>query len=293
MGNTDIPYCDKTWDLTIGCRKRSPGCANCWATRTVHRLAFAEVRGYCGDDELCVLQTSLDGKNWEPTKSVNLLHWNLGAPLGWRKSRFIFTNSKSDLFDDRVPFAFIGRAFDVMAQCRQHRFMVLTKEPGRMAEFIAWYSTPGRRRMGAAWPDDFPHVILMTSIEDAGHLYRWDQLAAVPAAKHGISFEPLIYPVAGRLSALFAQARPDWSVIGCEKRLGGRVGRWSDVVATPESWWAEAGAILRHCRDGGIRVWMKQGPQLTGSLRPPVVVTVNLADFPANCRIQERPNWNL
>ena len=198
MAETKIPYCDATWDLTIGCRKRSPGCLNCWATRTVHRLARRGVRGYCGQEESAnglppyLLQTSLDGKNWKPMAYVNHLYHNVDKPLQWKSPRFIFVNSKGDLFDERVRFEFIGAAFDVMAQAKQHRYMILTKEPGRLAEFIDWYSTDGRRRMGASWPDDFPHVILMTSVEDAEHLGRIKTLLRIPAVHYGVSFEPLL-----------------------------------------------------------------------------------------------------
>jgi protein gp37 len=291
MGATGIPYCDVTWDLTIGCRKRSPGCANCWATNTVHRLAGKGVTGYCtcGRETLTsVIQTTSDGKDWLPTPTVNLLEWNLKQPL-CGQPRFIFVNSKSDLFDDRVPFFFLAQVWDVMACCRQHWFMILTKEPERLAQFIGWYETfPD---CGARWPGDFPHVILMTSIEDAAHLDRWDQLYQIPAAHRGVSFEPLIGPVASAFQRqLVAVGRvPDWVVIGCEKLLGGRAGRWTEK--DPDTWWTEAESVLRISQNAGVPVWMKQGPSLTPTASGRVAVTASLADFPVDCRTQERPRW--
>jgi protein gp37 len=194
MATTKIPYCDATWDLTIGCRKRSPGCDHCWAVRTVHRLQHACIYGYCAvglnGRVTNGTQVTAGGNDWLASRNVNLLDRNLGIPLKWKKPRFIFVNSKSDLFDERVPFEYIGQAFDVMAQARQHRFMVLTKEPERLAEFVDWY---------VLLPSDFPHVILMTSIESAEYLHRWETLARIPAALRGISFEPLLGPVSGGL----------------------------------------------------------------------------------------------
>ncbi len=88
MAETKIPYCDATWDLTIGCRKRSPGCLNCWATRTVHRLARAGLNGYCThhdrdrsdrEPRISEIQTTYDGQDWLPTEAVNLLRRLAGA----------------------------------------------------------------------------------------------------------------------------------------------------------------------------------------------------------------------
>jgi hypothetical protein len=128
-------------------------------------------------------------------------HDNLDTPLHWRKPRFIFVNSKSDLFDERVPFSYIGTVFDVMAACPQHRFMVLTKEPETMARFIRWYTferggcdeTP--TTIERRWPTTFPHVILMVSVESPKHMDRIDTLLRIPAAMRGVSFEPLIEPI--------------------------------------------------------------------------------------------------
>jgi protein gp37 len=297
MGKTDIPYCDATWDLTIGCRKRSPGCDHCWATNTVHRLAARGIRGY-GSDAItrAVRQTSLDGKNWEPTERVNLFWSNVGKPLGWRKPQVIFVNSKSDLFDPRVPFEFLAAAFYVMAQCRWHRFLVLTKEPGRMAEFLRWYATPERQRMGAAWPEDYPHVALAVSVEAPRYLDRVRILLAAPAAMRMVSFEPLLEPLAAEFHGLLREnelhgigSRIAGIILGCEKRLGGSAGRWKG--RDPDAWWGAAALLAKVCGDAdpSIAVWCKQGPTLTPSPPGRVTVTANPADFPDGCRSQKLP----
>jgi len=287
MGETRIPYSDITWDLTIGCRKRSPGCENCWATRTVHRLAAGQPR-YRG-------QTTADGRDWLQNSAVTLVQWNLPSPSRCAKPQFIFVNSKSDLFDERVPYEYIGQVFDRMWSTRQHQYMVCTKNPGRLGEFIAWYQrTPGSvTGLEIKWPDDFPHVILMTSIEDAEHLDRWDQLRQIPASLRGISVEPLLGPVGKGLREVLSAPHnplPDWIIVGCEKLLGGRAGRWAGE--DPESWWGAAAMIAEICRRAATppRLWLKQGPILR---RGRVVVTNDMAEFPGLCRIQERPHWSL
>lgn len=296
MAETEITYCDRTWDLTIGCRKRSQGCENCWATHIVHRLASANLPGYSGRMG-CRYQTREYGMNWEPTERVNLLEWNLGKPLHWRKPRFIFVNSKSDLFDERVPFEFIGDAFDVMHEAKQHRFMVLTKEPGRMAAFIEWYRTardrPRRRNPvinRPQWPQTFPHVILMVSVESPNHMDRIDTQMEIPAAMRGVSIEPMLEPLAAELVPRVTGHEPriDWVVVGCEKLLGGWAGRWAGEEI--DAWWGAAAMVVKACRDAGVPVWMKQGPDLSCwkmGVRPKVMH--DMANFPPSCRVQQKP----
>lgn len=309
MATTKIPYCDATWDLTIGCRKRSPGCENCWATRTVHRLACKGEDGYCTHDDRITgrtdreprigrIQTAPDGREWLATPEVNLLHWNLDKPLHWRKGRFIFVNSKSDLFDERVPFEFLAKVFDTMARTKQHKYMVLTKEPSRLADFIEWLEE-GNRRCPYCWPEDFAHVILMTSIEDAEHLGRLDTLLRISAAHYGVSLEPLLGPVSPSLGHYLWRDRIeddgldrygqllDWVVVGSEKLLGGRVRRWAGSEV--HAWWQEAAAIIHLCRRAQIPVWMKQGPCYRNGK---VFVSDRHGDWPMECRIQQHPNWN-
>jgi protein gp37 len=295
MGQTGIPYCDTTWDLTIGCRKRSAGCGNCWAARTVHRLACKPVPGY-GLQTRGINKVSA-GPDWDwlDQPTVNLLDWNLDRPCHWRDPRFVFVNSKSDLFDERVPFEYIGYIFDIMNEARQHHYMVCTKEPGRMAEYIAWYQTTRSRKATGEpeWPRTFPHVILMTSIEGPQELHRWIKLSRIPAALRGVSLEPLLEPMGGCLAPWISQI--DWLVIGCEKLPGGRAGRWSPHQhCMREEFWAEVDRLVDLCRvNTDTALWVKQGPGWPPRREGGLPVTANLAEFPESCRIQQRPRWTV
>ena len=63
---------------------------------------------------------------------------NLSQPLSRKAPTVYFVNSRSDLFHEGVDFSYIDRVFAVMALCPQHRFLVLTKRPERMREYLAF-----------------------------------------------------------------------------------------------------------------------------------------------------------
>jgi protein gp37 len=60
----------------------------------------------------------------------------LDEPKGWKKPARIFVCSMGDLFHDDVPFAWVVRVIRVIAGNPRHRFLILTKRPGRMMQFF-------------------------------------------------------------------------------------------------------------------------------------------------------------
>lgn len=133
----------------------------------------------------------------------------LTEPLRWRKPRLVFVNSMSDLLHPEVPEDFIWRAFDVMAQARQHTFQILTKRPQRLGSILR------------AWAEDgwlpAPNVWLGTSIEDDRHVFRARHLGSTPAAVRFLSLEPLLAP----LPSLDLDGI-DWVIVGGESGPGHR-----------------------------------------------------------------------
>lgn len=277
MGDTGIPYCDKVWDLTIGCRHRSPGCENCWSPPIVHRMAAKGLAGYGG-------QVDATGKHWRETEGVNLLERNLDHPDHWPSGQFVFVNSKSDLFDARVPLKLIRLVFSKMKTCTQHDYMVLTKEPGSLARFVGDY----REYLPCDWAHAMHNVILMTSVENRHYLDRLWSLRTITTTHIGVSLGPLLGPVAAELKPLLRGL--SWVVIECEKLLGGRAGRWAGDE--PDAWWNAARAIIEACRQACVPVWMKQGPDLTTPKGKRPKVTTDVSRFPDGCRIQQRPRWS-
>src|SRR3990167_10134498 len=111
--NSAIEWTDASWNPTTGCTQVSPGCAHCYAKTLTERFQGP------GSFEKIILHPD-----------------RLEAPLHWKKPARIFVNSMSDLFHEEIPNEYIDRCFAVMALTPQHSFLVLTKRPERMREYV-------------------------------------------------------------------------------------------------------------------------------------------------------------
>lgn len=178
--DSNIEWTEFTWNPVTGCVKVSQGCKNCYAERMAKRLKAMGSSRYA------------DG--FAPT-----MHWDLiDAPKRWKKSRLVFVNSMSDLFQDEVPDDFIQRVFDTMAACPQHKFQILTKRSERLRDMA----------LRLQWPRN---VWMGVSVEDSRVLDRVEHLISVPAAVRFLSCEPLLGP----LDSLPLQ-QVDWVIVGGE-----------------------------------------------------------------------------
>jgi protein gp37 len=210
-----------TWNPVTGCVKVSQGCKHCYAERMAKRLhAMGSTRYASG---------------FAPTLHPDLLD----APRRWARPRVVFVNSMSDLFQEAVPPEFIKRVFDVMAECQQHTFQILTKRAERLCALAEALSWPRNVWMGV-------------SVENERVLSRIADLQRVPAAVRFLSCEPLIGPLDDLpLKGIH------WVIVGGESGPGARPMRREWVAS-----------ILRQCRAAGVPFFFKQwgGPRkdLTG-----------------------------
>ena len=192
-GPSEIEWTDVTWNPVAGCTLESAGCTNCYAMRMAARLQAMGHAKYRGT-------TRKSGGRYVWTGRVNIDPYSLSAPLEWRKSKRIFVNSMSDLFHKDIPSHFIKQVWDVMAQCPQHHFQVLTKRPDRMADLF---------RNGVI--TTLNNVWIGTSVESAELVGRISELLAIPSMTRFISFEPLIGSVGNiDLSGIH------WAIVGGE-----------------------------------------------------------------------------
>lgn len=223
-GLSDIEWTDATWNPVSGCTIISPGCTNCYAMRMAARLQAMGHGSYRGT-------TRKSGKRSVWTGKVILNERMMEAPLSWQKSRMIFVNSMSDLFQDGVPADFVRRVWDVMADAHWHIFQILTKRPENMSRILTEGGFP-----------ILENVWLGTSVENGKYLDRIDHLRQTPANVRFISFEPLIGSVQGaNLKNI------DWAIVGGESGPGARP---MDVAWVNE--------IKTACDESGTAFFFKQ-----------------------------------
>lgn len=227
-----IEWCDATWQPVLGCTRVSAGCDNCYAIRQVHRQL---TKTHQGLTKMRVVDPTRplgprSGPDWNGT--VRLQPEKLSEPIRWQRSRRVFVCSLADLFHPKVPFTFIHRVFQVMADCERHTFLVLTKRPERAREFFAWLDpdpakmTPELLRICAGRPWPLSNVCLGTSVEDQATAdERIPHLLQCPAAVRWVSLEPQLEHVwlakkmesaDGTHAWMNAMYHLDWVVVGGE-----------------------------------------------------------------------------
>lgn len=192
-GVSEIEWTDVTWNPVAGCTLASAGCTNCYAMRMAARLQAMGHEKYAGT-------TRKSGQRYVWTGKVNLDRSSLTAPLEWRRPKRIFVNSMSDLFHPDVPYDFIDEVWQVMSECPQHHFQILTKRPDRMAQMFAV------GRLSA-----LQNVWLGTSVESAEVVARVRDLTKIKGATLFVSFEPLI----GRIADVDL-SNVHWAIVGGE-----------------------------------------------------------------------------
>lgn len=211
-----IEWTDATWNPVRGCKKISPGCAHCYAETFAERF-----RGVVGHP-------------YEQGFDLRLVPHKLLEPLTWGRSRMVFVNSMSDLFQDGVSDAFIGRAFDVMLAASWHVYQVPTKRGERMCEFV---------RTEQRDLEQQPHIWLGVSVEDKKHgLPRIKHLRNTPAAVRFLSIEPLLEDL-----GVVDLSGIHWVIVGGESGHGAR---------PMETNWVKN--ILTQCRESKVPFFFKQ-----------------------------------
>ena len=193
-----IEWTDKTWNPITGCTKISAGCANCYAERMSKRLAG--LGGYPKKDPF---RPGLEHpKQWL-------------KPCKWKKPRLIFVCSMGDLFHKDVSFDLVHKVLAVAINEPRHTFILLTKRPERMYEFITHYRhdghhvfsdrvtpyNPSRNKQAYLLLDhkqDWPlaNLWLGGSAENQAALdARAPYVISTPSALWFMSLEPLIGPI--------------------------------------------------------------------------------------------------
>jgi len=190
----------------------------------------------------------------------------------WKKPRFVFACSMSDLFHKDVPFKVqaeiieaiehVGSEFDIgLHGGRGHIFVILTKRPSIMRKFI-------KTQQGCF--DNLPNLWLGVSVENQERAYeRIPILMKTPIAMRVVSVEPMLGPV--DIVGRWMVNGPDWVIVGCES---GPKRRPCKIE------WVES--IVEQCKFSRIPCFVKQ-IDLGGR------VSHNMNEWPESLRVQQWP----
>lgn len=122
--------------------------------------------------------------------------------------RLVFVGDMGDVLSGAVPFTYIEDEIirpALSMHGRRHIYLILTKQPGRLAKFVRWLMA--ERGYG------LPHNVWVgTSITGPTTAGRAQDLVLIPAAKRFVSLEPLHeYVDVARWFGMI-----DWVIIGGE-----------------------------------------------------------------------------
>lgn len=177
--DTHISWADSTVNLWEGCTKVSPACDHCYAEARNQRFA--------------------GGANWGPRAPRRRVSagWELarrlqraaaangGVDPELGRRRRVFVNSLSDFFDNHESIVWRDEAWQLIRECPDVIFMLLTKRPQNIG-----------RMLPADWGAGWDNVWIGTTVEnqtEAAKRVLW--LLDVPAVLHFVSAEPLLGPL--------------------------------------------------------------------------------------------------
>lgn len=235
---TKIDWCDSTLNLLVGCDGCELSGGHCYAESLVTRYAGRPGWPEAFDRPMVFPQRLGAALAWpdltgqpRPNKP-----WLDGRP------RMIFLNDLGDTFTESVPTLWLGEAVVQMASSK-HVWLLLTKRPKRLGEFVAWWQQQYCER----WPSNVWGGVTVTgpATED-----RVAALLQIGLTVRFVSLEPLLGLVDLRRGVY---ANPTYGALGGTSLEGIH---W--VIAG-----GEGGPGARPCHPAWIR-WMRDQCQAAG-----------------------------
>lgn len=220
--DTNISWCDHTFNPWRGCTKVGPGCALCYAERYDNRWG---------------------GGHWgagAPRRPASEAYW--AQPIAWNRKHAhhntrgrVFCASLADVFDNEVPSAWRIRLFDLIRKTPHLDWLLLTKRIGNAPAMLP-----------PDWGDGFPNVWLGATVVNQDEADRdIPKLLRIDAAVRFLSIEPMLGPINLRL---WSTPRVDWVICGGES--GGTKARRYDL-AWPRD-------LRDQCSSAGVAFFHKQ-----------------------------------
>lgn len=290
--NTNIEWCDHTFNPWIGCQAISPGCDNCYAAAWAKRY---------GRD--FATPTLTKAANWAlPFKWARLAEheastWESNCKLIGRNKLIaegftpprrprVFTASLADIFDNRVNPEWREHLWAMIRATKSLDWLIVTKRIGNAIDMLP-----------EDWGEDgYPNVWILITVCDQKE-YERDilKLANTPAICKGLSIEPMLgqidlnsngakYNVDLGEKALKG-IRPlygdiDWVIVGGESGKGAR---------PMQADWARL--IRDQCTEAGVPFFFKQWGHWCPAEELPDE-TARILDS-AGHKLTDEPSWAL
>lgn len=232
--NSKIAWTDDTFNPWWGCVKVGPGCDHCYAEGLDKRTG---------------------GNYWDgttPPRRTKPANW--AKPVKWNKQaeesgkpRRVFCASMADVFDNRVPVEWRDDLWELIKATPHLTWIVLTKRIGNVDKMLP-----------DDWGDGYSNVwLLITAVNQKEYERDFMKLAAIPAAKRGLSIEPQLGPINLHLMGTMPKSISssyalvgsyiDWVITGAESGHGNR--------SYLERW---ARSLRNQCADFDISFFYKQ-----------------------------------
>ena len=271
----------KSWNPIVGCSKVSEGCKNCYALNAANRMSKNPNRKV-HDVYHDIVN---DKKQW--SGKLKFLSDRLFDPLKWKKPRFVFVNSMSDLFHEDIDFEVIDKIYAVMSLCPNHIFQILTKRPDIAFEYyksrmnensdywknmaidmiknfngfldstgmldskllkMGWHRTFEDQDHGFNVGLPLKNIWLGISVEDQKSCdERIPFLSNINVEKTFVSAEPLLSYVDFKFSSVIGNSVVDWMIVGGESGKNAR--------PMHPDWVAD---VIRQCKSVNVPVFFKQ-----------------------------------
>lgn len=224
--------------------------------------------------------------------------------------RRVFSLSLGDWLDPEVPIEWLADMLDVVRRCDQLDWILCTKRPELFVSRIdaaflyAWDDEDRTGKAGVSsnlsdWIADWiksanipSNVTLLTSVESQEMAdKRIPELLKIPAARRGLSCEPLLGPLdlttGGCLRGPAMQVCPtiDWVIVGGESGPGAR--------ACNTKW---IRSIVSQCQSAGVPCFVKQlGACIALGSEPGIEEAISHrsgadpSEWPGDLRVQQFP----
>jgi protein gp37 len=237
-----IEWTDSTFNPWVGCTKINrphndpSACDHCYAEKWAKRSGQVK----WGNNS----RRRTTESYWRAPLSWNRRAGDFQAKFGRRQR--VFCASLADVFDNQAHPEWRTDLFELIKECDQLDWLLLTKRPQNI-----------KKMLPVDWADGYANVWLGTTAEDAGaYKQRVGPLLKLPAVVRFVSYEPALGP----LDQISVEGRlPDWIIIG------GESGVRSDLARPTNPAWARH--VISECRKEDVAPFLKQWGAYTNNPR--------------------------